>query len=471
MAANQTAATSTRLTTGPPPAPRTSTYTEILTSSATRRQCLLVVFGRENPQGQPLAHHRSSTRTAGLVALQAAPRVTDEELLPRLVRTPDRSRGPSLIWIKAEGCASNHLAFGPIPHTETARGGEHARRRAQTEKSGVSPGGQGRPQFHRRRIRRGQERQDLRQALAGRRRADRPRFRSRRSGGRRRGRGRARGARRPVGQDDHGRARRAALRARQRHQRALRRFPRTPRSPTPASRCRSPAIIDIPRGAANFKVFADIIKNVATEFFEMATPDGAGAINYAMRRPMGVVGVICPWNLPLLLMTWKVAPALACGNTVVVKPSEESPQTAALLGEVMNAVGMPQGVYNVVHGFGPGSAGEFLTTPSGGQRHHLHRRDPHRRGHHEGRRRRRAPGVARDGRQEPGDRLRRLRSRGRARRHHALVLRQLRPGVPRHRARLCRAPAVRQVRRRARRRAPRSSSSAGRTTAPPPWAR
>ncbi len=122
--------------------------------------------------------------------------------------------------------------------------------------------------------------------------------------------------------------------------------------------------IDIPRGAANFKVFADTIKNVATEFFEMATPDGAGAINYAMRRPIGVVGVICPWNLPLLLMTWKVAPAMACGNTVVVKPSEESPQTAALLGEVMNAVGIPKGVYNVVHGFGPGSAGEFLTRHS-----------------------------------------------------------------------------------------------------------
>ncbi len=119
--------------------------------------------------------------------------------------------------------------------------------------------------------------------------------------------------------------------------------------------------LDIPRGAANFKVFADTVKNVSTEFFEMATPDGNGAINYAMRRPIGVVGVICPWNLPLLLMTWKVAPALACGNTVVVKPSEESPQTAALLGEVMNAVGIPIGVYNVVHGFGPGSAGEFLT--------------------------------------------------------------------------------------------------------------
>lgn len=120
--------------------------------------------------------------------------------------------------------------------------------------------------------------------------------------------------------------------------------------------------IDIPRGAANFKIFADVVKNVPTEFFEMATPDGRGAINYGYRSPVGVVGVICPWNLPLLLMTWKVGPALACGNTVVVKPSEETPQTAALLGEVMNEAGIPKGVYNVVHGFGPDSAGEFVTT-------------------------------------------------------------------------------------------------------------
>ena len=123
--------------------------------------------------------------------------------------------------------------------------------------------------------------------------------------------------------------------------------------------------VDIPRGAANFKVFADVVKNISTEFFEMSTPDGLGAINYAMRRPVGVVGVICPWNLPLLLMTWKVGPALACGDSVVVKPSEETPQTAALLGEVMNSVGIPPGVYNVVHGFGPNSTGEFLTTHKG----------------------------------------------------------------------------------------------------------
>jgi aminomuconate-semialdehyde/2-hydroxymuconate-6-semialdehyde dehydrogenase len=117
----------------------------------------------------------------------------------------------------------------------------------------------------------------------------------------------------------------------------------------------------VPRGAANFKIFADTIKNVPTESFRMDTPDGRGALNYSIREPKGVVAVISPWNAPFMLMTWKVGPALACGNTVVVKPSEETPATAALLGEVMNAVGVPPGVYNVVHGFGPDAAGEFLT--------------------------------------------------------------------------------------------------------------
>ncbi len=119
--------------------------------------------------------------------------------------------------------------------------------------------------------------------------------------------------------------------------------------------------VDIPRGAANFKVFADLIRNIPTETFPMDTPDGGRALNYGVRTPRGVIGVVCPWNLPLLLMTWKVGPALACGNTVVVKPSEETPATATLLGEVMNEVGIPAGVYNVVHGFGPDSAGQFLT--------------------------------------------------------------------------------------------------------------
>lgn len=120
--------------------------------------------------------------------------------------------------------------------------------------------------------------------------------------------------------------------------------------------------IDIPRGAANFRVFADVIKTAPLDTFRTDLPNGAHALNYAVRKPLGVVGVISPWNLPLLLLTWKVAPALACGNAVVVKPSEETPGTATLLAEVMDAVGVPPGVFNLVHGFGPASAGEFITT-------------------------------------------------------------------------------------------------------------
>ena len=119
--------------------------------------------------------------------------------------------------------------------------------------------------------------------------------------------------------------------------------------------------IDIPRGAANFKEFADSM-NHPTEGFRMDTPDGKGALNVGHRTPKGVIAVVSPWNLPLLLMTFKVGPALACGNTVVVKPSEETPATATLLGEVMNECGVPPGVFNVVHGFGPDSAGAFLTS-------------------------------------------------------------------------------------------------------------
>ena len=121
------------------------------------------------------------------------------------------------------------------------------------------------------------------------------------------------------------------------------------------------AKLDVPRAAANFRVFADLIKMAGMEAFQTETPDGTSALNYALRKPLGVVGVITPWNLPLLLLTWKVAPALACGNAVVVKPSEETPATATLLAEAMQDAGIPNGVYNVVHGFGPGSAGEFLT--------------------------------------------------------------------------------------------------------------
>jgi aminomuconate-semialdehyde/2-hydroxymuconate-6-semialdehyde dehydrogenase len=122
--------------------------------------------------------------------------------------------------------------------------------------------------------------------------------------------------------------------------------------------------LDVPRAAANLRAFADLISAAGIESFQSETPDGKSALNYAIRKPLGVVGIITPWNLPLLLLTWKVAPALACGNTVVVKPSEETPATATLLAEAMQEASIPHGVYNVVHGFGPNSAGEFLTQHS-----------------------------------------------------------------------------------------------------------
>lgn len=120
--------------------------------------------------------------------------------------------------------------------------------------------------------------------------------------------------------------------------------------------------LDVPRAAANFRVFADLIKTAPLEAFETETPDGKQALNYAVRKPIGVVAIITPWNLPLLLLTWKLAPALACGNAVVVKPSEETPASATLLAEVMRDADVPNGVFNLVHGFGEGSTGEHLVS-------------------------------------------------------------------------------------------------------------
>lgn len=123
--------------------------------------------------------------------------------------------------------------------------------------------------------------------------------------------------------------------------------------------------LDVSRASLNFRAFADMIAAAGTDSYLTEFPDGRRALNYALRKPLGVVAVIVPWNLPLLLLTWKVAPAIACGNAVVVKPSEETPTSASLLGEIMQEAGLPDGVYNVVHGFGPDSAGEFLTTADG----------------------------------------------------------------------------------------------------------
>lgn len=123
--------------------------------------------------------------------------------------------------------------------------------------------------------------------------------------------------------------------------------------------------LDVARAVANFRSFADTVAAAGQPSFLTDLPNGRQALNYAVRKPLGVVAVIVPWNLPLLLLTWKVAPALACGNTVVVKPSEETPSSATLLAEVLDGAGLPAGCYNVVHGFGPDSAGQFLVEHAG----------------------------------------------------------------------------------------------------------
>ena len=119
--------------------------------------------------------------------------------------------------------------------------------------------------------------------------------------------------------------------------------------------------LDVPRAIANFRTFADLAATAVSESCETPQADGGVLFNYTVRKPLGVVAVISPWNLPLLLLTWKLGPALAMGNTVVCKPSEETPSSATLLAQVMHDAGLPPGVFNLVHGFGPGSAGEFLT--------------------------------------------------------------------------------------------------------------
>ncbi|MBE3593789.1 MAG: aldehyde dehydrogenase [Candidatus Carbobacillus altaicus] len=119
--------------------------------------------------------------------------------------------------------------------------------------------------------------------------------------------------------------------------------------------------LDIPRAAYNFHFFADYLHSVGTEAYQMDQTQ----LHYAIRRPVGVVGLINPWNLPLLLLTWKMAPALAMGNTVVAKPAELTPMTATLLAEVIRDAGIPDGVVNVVHGFGPNSAGAFISEHPG----------------------------------------------------------------------------------------------------------
>ncbi len=117
--------------------------------------------------------------------------------------------------------------------------------------------------------------------------------------------------------------------------------------------------LDIPRAASNFRFFATAILHTESE----AHLTDNVAFNYTLRLPLGVVGLISPWNLPLYLLSWKIAPAIACGNTAVAKPSELTPMTAALLCEVCREAGLPNGVLNVVHGTGPNVGAPLTAHP------------------------------------------------------------------------------------------------------------
>jgi aminomuconate-semialdehyde/2-hydroxymuconate-6-semialdehyde dehydrogenase len=118
--------------------------------------------------------------------------------------------------------------------------------------------------------------------------------------------------------------------------------------------------VDIPRAASNFRFFGNAITQFASESHESV---GQNAINYTLRQPIGVVGCISPWNLPLYLFTWKIAPALATGNCVVAKPSEVTPMTAFLLGEICIEAGLPKGVLNIVHGLGTTTGQAIIEHP------------------------------------------------------------------------------------------------------------
>lgn len=115
--------------------------------------------------------------------------------------------------------------------------------------------------------------------------------------------------------------------------------------------------IDIPRAAYNFHFYADYISSIGTEAYQQDQQ----ALHYSIRRPVGVVGIIKPWNLPLLLLTWKLAPCLGMGNTAVIKPAEWTPMTATVLMDICKEAGVPDGVVNLVHGFGVNSAGEAIS--------------------------------------------------------------------------------------------------------------
>jgi len=119
--------------------------------------------------------------------------------------------------------------------------------------------------------------------------------------------------------------------------------------------------VDIPRAASNFQFFANAITQFSSEAHESI---GLNAVNFTLRQPIGVVGCISPWNLPLYLFTWKIAPAIAAGNCVVAKPSEITPMTAYLLGDICNKAGLPKGVLNIVHGLGTSTGQAIVAHPN-----------------------------------------------------------------------------------------------------------
>lgn len=118
--------------------------------------------------------------------------------------------------------------------------------------------------------------------------------------------------------------------------------------------------VDIPRASSNFRFFATGIMHFATESHNMEDK----AVNYTLRQPIGIVGCISPWNLPLYLFTWKIAPALAAGNCVIAKPSEVTPVTAFLLSKICKEAGLPDGVLNIVHGTGAATGEAIVKHPA-----------------------------------------------------------------------------------------------------------
>ena len=116
--------------------------------------------------------------------------------------------------------------------------------------------------------------------------------------------------------------------------------------------------VDIPRARDNFKFYSTAIMHYASESHQTSS----SVINYTLRKPVGVAACISPWNLPLYLFSWKIAPALAAGNTVVAKPSEVTPMTAYLLSEICIEVGLPKGVLNIVHGLGSSTGNSIISS-------------------------------------------------------------------------------------------------------------